>query len=357
MKISADSRISASSRRLWLALAGACLVGVWTFTRVERGRPPAAVPSARGPEQVVVAKAREPGDEAPSAAESSAPPSYRGFLDALTREFPFGRERQGVLREMLEGAPPEAVEALLRLSFGTESLNDISHVLIERLAELAPGRALAFAREMRFGVDPPWWHSVIGGLADPRLVLGDILALPASDARTNYLGHLTLQTGLTDPDAALRFALAEAPAEARGTAIANAVFAAARRDPMEGFDLALLYGEEAGDPALVRRIAVDWALDDYAAASARILAMEDGAARRRAVEGLAAAAIARDPVAALDVIAQVGDAATREALLVDAGRQLYLKDRAAAEAWLAKTPELGAVSRATLREFATSIGR
>lgn len=294
---------------------------------------------------------------ATNAEAAAVPASYQDFLDALAREFPFGRERQGVLREMLEGAPPEAIEGLLRLTFGTETLNDLSHVLIERLATLAPEAALAFAREKQFGVDPPWWHSVIGGLADPRLALGDLLALPVSDARTNFLGHLTLQTGLADPDAALRFALTDAPLEARGTAVANAIFAATRGDFADGFDLALLYGPEAGEPGLVRRIAVDWALDDYDAAAARVFALEDGALRQMALEGLAAAAIARDPTKALGVIAQVRDVATREALLVDAGKQLYLKDPAAAAAWLAERTELGEASKKTLQEFAARTGR
>lgn len=301
-----------------------------------------------------------PGAKAAPAARAeplASPPSYQDFLDALTHEFAFGRERQAVLREMLEGAPPDAVEGLLRLSFGTEALNDISHVLIERLATLAPEAALAFAREKRFGLEPPWWHSVLGGLADPRLPLGDLLALPESDARTRYVGHLAFLLGSGDAEAGMRFALSSAPPETRETAVANVIFAAARRDPADGFELALLYGPATGDAALARRIAVDWALTDYAAAEERILGLAEGETRQSALAGLAAAAISRDPATAPRVIARLRDAETRQALLVDAARQLYASDPTAAARWVEASTELSAANKAALRDFAARATR
>lgn len=338
-----------SRRGRWLlpaALAGVCIL--WFWRRAEA--PPA--PALRDEKPAAGASPSEPfsGPRA-QVTDAARLPSYQDFLDALTDKFPFGRERQSVLSEMLEGAPPEAVEALLRMTFGDENLNDLSHVLIERLATLAPGLALAFAHEQKFGIDPPWWHSVIGGLEDPLVALGDILALPGSDVRTQFIGHVALKIGLADPDAALHFALAEAPPEARGTAIVNAVAAAARRDHADGFELALFYAPEAGEPGLLRSVAADWAMNDYPAALARIEAMPAGDARQTALTGLAAVAIDRDFSNAWGLLAQVNDADARRALYLQAAKQFFLTDPNQAEAWLGSTGELNAADKAVVREF------
>lgn len=340
------------ARRRGLSAVALLLAG-W-FCLHERRVAPAPVEA--GPPPPSLPRQDHVPAPAPPKPEPATPSSYQGFLDALTREFPFGRERQGALREMLDGAPSEAVEALLRLTFGTETLNDISHVLIERLATLAPEAALAFAREKRFGVDPPWWHSVIGGLADPRAALSDILALPVSDARTNYLGHMTLQTGLSDPDAALHFALTETPAEARETAIANAVFAASRLDYADGFELALLYGPEAGSLGLVKQVAVDWAMNDYAAALARLEAMPESDARQTALAGVASVAIERDFESAWGMLAEVRDARVREDLYIQAAKKYFLTDPTKAEAWLRDTDALTPEGKAGVRDFAARLG-
>lgn len=218
------------------------------------------------------------------------------FLAFITGEFGFGRERQAVLREALEEAPPRVVEALLRSVFGDDELNDIAHVLLERLAELAPESALAFGREKGFGLDPPWWHSVIGGLADPRAAVADVLALPASDARTGYLGHVAFRLGLADPAAAAAHVSAGGPPEARGVVLANAAIGISRGDPAAGLDFAIARGAATEDPGLVRSLAVDWAMDDLAAARRHILAMPEGDARRAALAGLRAAAQGRGSV-------------------------------------------------------------
>lgn len=338
------------ARRAGVA-AGALLLAGWYFFD-SRSREQASAPESAS---ILPPRDAPVPTPAPKGEATATPVSYQDFLDALTREFPFGRERQGALREMLEGAPPEAVEGLLRLTFGTEVLNDLSHVLIEHLSKLSPEDALAFAREKQFGVDPPWWHSVIGGLADPRVALPDILALPASDVRTNYLGHMTLQTGLTDPDAAMRFALTGTPPEARGAAVANAVFAASRLDYADGFERALLYGSEAGDPGLVKQVVVDWAMDDYAGALERFNAMPEGEARQTALAGVASVAIERDFENAWDMVAQVRDTATRENLYVQAAKRYFLLDTAKAAAWLEQTDTLSAENKAGVRDFAARL--
>lgn len=340
------------ARRAGVA-AGALLLAGWHLFDARRDE------HARTREAASIPPPREaPGPKPATNAEAAAAPaSYQDFLDALTREFPFGRERQGALREMLEGAPGDAIEGLLRLSFEQEALNDISHVLIERLALLAPEAALAFAREKAFGVEPPWWHSVIGGLADPRIALGDILALPASDVRSRFLGHLVFQLAAQNPEAAMTFALSSVPTEARGAAVANVVFAASRRDFAEGFDLALLYGPEAGDPGLVKRIAVDWAMDDYAAALARFRAMPEGEARQATLTGVASVTIERDLEAAWGMVAEVRDPGARERLHIQAAKRYFLLDTKKAAAWLERTDLLGPESKRDLREFASRLSR
>ncbi|MFH1498501.1 MAG: hypothetical protein ABII82_11830 [Verrucomicrobiota bacterium] len=253
---------------------------------------PDDIPPTSSPPPVLASTDGVPSPVVP--AEPVVPtPLHQDFLDALTHEFPFGRERQSVLVEMLAGAPPEVVEALLRLSFGHDEFNDLSHVLIERLSTLAPDAALAFAREQRFGIDPPWWHSVIGGLNDPRDALGDLLVLPAGAERTRFVGHVALRLGLVDPDEAVLFSRIQAPPEARGVALLNAIFAVSRNDRAAGFELALRHGAETGEPALLRSLAVEWALEDLVAARTRIEALPEGEARNAALAGLAAALISR----------------------------------------------------------------
>ena len=275
----------------------------WSLLLALGGGLSVVLPRCRPPDDVSSPLPRPPvlavTDDVPrrvidGVAASAPTPTYQDFLDDLAREFPFGRERQSVLAEMLAGASPETVEALLRLSFGDDDLNDVSHVLIERLAEFAPEAALAFAREKRFGVEPPWWHSVIGGLEDPRSALGDVLALPAGEVRTRFVGHIALRLGLADPQAGIALGRGLASPEERRVAVLNTLFAAARRDPAAGFELALAHGAETGEVRrLLRSIALDWALAEPVAARVRVEALPEGEARRSALEGLAAATLAR----------------------------------------------------------------
>lgn len=238
----------------------------------------------------LVASAPKPTPASAPEADVEEARHLDAFLAALIAAHPFGRERQAVLREILEQAPPSAVEALLRVTFGDEGLNDITHVLIERLAAVAPEAALVFAGEKRFGIEPPWWHSVIGGLADPRLASDGVLALPPSETRTNLIGHIALRIGDADTEAAVGYALREVPAGERAVAFANAVIGVARRDPAAALALASAHGEDVG---LVRSLAVDWAMDDPIAARSHILALPAGAVRQAALEGLGAAVAGR----------------------------------------------------------------
>lgn len=294
--------LSRSRRRRALAGVAALLAGVgagvfWLFRDVAAGRP-----SAPPPPPVRITAAAEPAARAPAPARAPRPPpdidaeearKLEAFLAFITGELGFGRERQALLREALEEAPPRIVEALLRACFGDDEFNDIAHVLLERLAELAPEAALAFGHEKGFGLDPPWWHSVIGGLADPRAATEAVLSLPASEARTGYLGHIAFRLGLADPAAAAAHVAAGAPPEARSVVLANAAIGVGRRDPAAGLAFAIDRGAATEDPGLVRSLAVDWAMDDLAAARRHILAMPHGPARRAALDGLHAAAQGR----------------------------------------------------------------
>ena len=272
------------------------------------------------------------------------------FLDQLTASHAFGRDRQAALREMLEGAPPRVVEALLRAVFGDEALNDVAHVLIETLARIEPGAALAFAREHGFAVDPPWWDSVIAGLPEPRAALADVVALADSPTRNGFFGHIAMRLAETDPDAALAFAQAEVPAEARATTVGNAIIAISRADAERGIELAIQHGMVNDDPFLIRGRAVDWAMDDYAAAARRLRALDDGLAREIALEGLASVAIGRGPEAALEAISWVKLPEARVSLLHRLALDRHRRDPATAEAWLAARPEYGEAERTRARE-------
>lgn len=307
------------------ALAASVVLGAgafvfWPRTSLEprAPSPPAATPPLAplaAPDAATPASATPPS---PSATDPAAEEArhIEGFLAALVAAHPFGRDRQSVLRETLENAPPHAIESLLRVTFGDPELNDLTHVLIERLAALAPDAALAFAREKQLGAEPPWWHSVLGGLADPRRAAADLLALPPSDTRTGYLGHAALRISLVDTDSALDFARFSVPPEAREVALANAILGAARRDPAAGLALAAAHQAETGDAGLARSVAVDWAMDDYGAARRHILALPESPARQTALAGLAAVALERDPADAPALIAGIEDEQTRQTLLL-----------------------------------------
>ncbi len=312
-------------------------------TAAEASRSPRTVADVTAP---MVERESEPKTEREAAA---------AFLAELRAAFPFGRERQAALRSAMDGVPAEGIEVLLRLTFGDDELNDISHVLIERLAELSPEAALAFGREMGFGAEPPWWHSVIGGLADPRGVMEDVLALPESAVRTGYIGHAAQRLALTEPQAALDFAFLDAPPEARETAVANAVIGVGRADPAEGFELALqlheTHGETPVDGGLLHSIALDWSMNDPAAASRRIMAMEPGAARQVALTTLAKAAVGRDHREALALAAHVEDAAARAEVVLQAAVEFYMKEPTHAEGWLGRTSDLTPEQKRYVREF------
>lgn len=342
-------------------LVGGALLGllVWLFARHPSGvvAPALSKPvPGESPASASLAELTERSSPHTGPEAADATDRYADFLVAITREFPFGRERQSVLREMLEGAPSEAVEALLRLTFPDPERNDLSHVLLDRLAGLAPDEALAFAREQGFGAEPPWWHSVIGGLADPLAAAADIRALPASDARKNFLGHIAMQAALASPAAAFGFAdsLPAAGAE-RSLALANVIVGASRRDPAVALGLAELHPEADGGPALTRGLVVDWAMNDYAAADDHVRALPTGAMRDVAVAGLAAVAIDRDFANASALIAEVRDADARRALHLQLAKTWLLREPVAASEWIGRTQELGATEKAEARAFAARV--
>src|SRR5690606_14960217 len=97
-----------------------------------------------------------------------------------------------------------------------------------------------------------------------------------------------------DPQAGIALGRGLASPEERRAAVLNTLFAAARRDPAAGFGLALAHGAETGEGRrLLRSIALGGAVPGPVAARVRGEALPAGGARRPALEGLAAATLAR----------------------------------------------------------------
>lgn len=248
-----------------------------------------------------------------------------GFLDRFKTHFPFGRDRQKALRMLIVKAPIEDVKRLLDMTFGDEPLNDISHVLIERLAKVDPDAALDFARSHAFGTDPPWWHSVIGGLESPNIALDDVHALSRCENRNSFIGHIAIRWAQIDKAAALDYAVNKSPLETRENAVANVVIGVSRTDHEEGMVLSAEYADYCGDHSLARAIAIDWATsNEYEQAREYVENIPEGIHRQEALYGLAMVTISRDLSNAWPLIEQITLPQRKTKLILAAVEQGYL---------------------------------
>lgn len=321
--------------------------GSIALIRAYRQPPPVATPRAARPAEHVTPPPARP---ATLVASAPAPRQTRvhELLSKLTAKYPFGRPRQNALRSVIGYLSAAEVRAALDETFGHDEDNDLTHVLLERLATLDANAALEFAHAHRFGVDPPWWLSVIGGLPQPQLALPDLLQLPAGDARTSFLSYAAGSWAAHDPAAALDYALNAAPAEARPLVLANVILFTAHQDHAAGFALALQYDTQINDPAFLQQVATDWAARDFAGALERVRTLPDSDAQQRALRGVAAVAASRDGESARILIAQVDDSAARAELYRQAAMQWLHRDPNAARAWLTTTTVLSDAAKQSI---------
>jgi hypothetical protein len=189
---------------------------------------------------------------------------------------------------------------------------------------------------------------VLGGLAQPQRVLGDLQQLPTGEVRTGMLSFLAGRWATSDSGAALDFALHAAPPEARQQVLSNVVIFAAHQNPSAGLALALQYQAQIGDPDLVEHLVTDWAANDFAGALEAVRTLPDVDAQQRALRGVAAVAASRDPASARVLIEQVQDGAARTELYRQVGMQWLQRDPAAARAWLASTTVLSDAEKRTV---------
>jgi hypothetical protein len=328
-----------------LALGGLAL---WYFVRLAGPAPQKIVhgPSPQIPSKVV-RTAPVPGLNGGSVAIGPVERMH-AMLKELRASFHFGKVRQKALRALMGELTEAELLAALNETFSAESDNDMTHVLLEQLASMNAAAALDFARAHQFGESPPWWMSVIGGLKDPQQALPDLLKLPPGDARTSFLAYLTGRWALSEPDAALDYAVRGAPIEAQQLAISNAVLFAARKNPRHAFELALAITPESNDVSLVAQIVTDWAGNDYPQASERIRRLPEGAGKQSALAGLVAVTISRDLPRAWPMIPEITDQSIRTEFYVQAARQWLVQDATAARTWLANTTELSTEQKTTL---------
>lgn len=280
----------------------------------------------------------------------------RDMLQELRAAFRFGKLRQNALRGILDQLTQDEILAALDQTFPSESDNDITHVLIEHIAGMDASAALDFARTHHFGESPPWWMSVIGGLENPQEAMTDLMVLPPGDARTSFLTYMTGRWALSDPDAALEYAVYEAPLEVQQIATSNAVLFAAHNNPGHAFNLALTLAPATEEVSLLAQVATEWAASDYSQAHERIQQLPAGAAKQSALAGLVAVAISRDLPRALPMITELEDPSIRSDFYVQAARQWLAQDGVAARNWLADTSVLSPEQKASLLQESGRMG-
>lgn len=226
----------------------------------------------------------------------------------------FGRDRQACLRQSIQKLSEAEIKEMLAQTFGAADYNDITHVLLERLAAIAPEAAISFGKQNAQGENASWWFSIVGGLSSPQTALREVSQLASSEQRTDLLSYIAQRWARGDRFAALHYAQNLAPPEARSQATINAIVGIANADKAAGLALAAKHAASLGYPRLVTSIAIDWAASDFLGALKQINSMSPGNAQQLALEGVSRVAIERDPALSSTMIRGISDPRTRKEL-------------------------------------------